>query len=191
MRTGAQVKNLLVQHEKEALLAGFEDYMQNKLELKDIDVLMETHGVKLNEIISGRSKAVGTDAMRKGAEFLEEYLAKNPGAVKTSSGMVYHETATGTGPSPTDLNTVTTHYHGTFIDGTVFDSSVERGEPISFELKKVIKGWQEGITMMKAGGKATLIVPSSLGYGDEGSPPIIGPGSTLIFEVELLDVKQE
>lgn len=80
------------------------------------------------------------------------------------------------------------HYHGTLTDGTVFDSSVQRGEPIKFPLRNVIKGWQEGVAMMKVGGKATLVVPPEIGYGDSGSPPVIAPGATLVFEVELIDV---
>jgi FKBP-type peptidyl-prolyl cis-trans isomerase len=80
------------------------------------------------------------------------------------------------------------HYHGTLIDGTVFDSSVERGEPIKFPLRNVIKGWQEGLALMRKGGKATLVMSSELAYGDNGSPPVIAPGATLVFDVELLEI---
>jgi FKBP-type peptidyl-prolyl cis-trans isomerase FkpA len=85
-------------------------------------------------------------------------------------------------------STVEVHYHGTLIDGTVFDSSVNRGEPIKFPLSNVIRGWQEGVAMMKTGGKATLVIPPEIAYGDSGSPPVIAPGATLIFEIELLNV---
>jgi FKBP-type peptidyl-prolyl cis-trans isomerase FkpA/FKBP-type peptidyl-prolyl cis-trans isomerase FklB len=81
------------------------------------------------------------------------------------------------------------HYHGTLIDGTVFDSSVQRGEPIKFPLRNVIKGWQEGVSMMKVGGKATLVVPAEIAYGSQGAPPMIAPGATLVFDVELLEVE--
>lgn len=80
------------------------------------------------------------------------------------------------------------HYHGTTVDGTVFDSSVDRGESIKFPLKNVIAGWQEGVAKMKVGGKATLICPSEIAYGESGSPPVILPGATLVFEVELINV---
>lgn len=80
------------------------------------------------------------------------------------------------------------HYHGTTVDGEVFDSSVNRGEPIKFPLKNVIAGWQEGVAKMKVGGKATLICPSEIAYGESGSPPVIQPGATLVFEVELINV---
>ena len=89
---------------------------------------------------------------------------------------------------PTLDSTVVVHYHGTLIDGTVFDSSVNRGEPIKFPLRNVIKGWQEGVAMMKTGGKATLVLPAEIAYGDTGSPPVIAPGATLVFDVELIEV---
>jgi FKBP-type peptidyl-prolyl cis-trans isomerase len=95
----------------------------------------------------------------------------------------------GTGASPTLTSTVEVHYHGTLTDGTVFDSSVDRGQTISLPLNGVIKGWQEGVAMMKEGGKATLVVPSDLAYGDQGSGEVIPPGATLKFEVELFKVE--
>ena len=94
----------------------------------------------------------------------------------------------GTGASPSTSNTVEVHYHGTLTDGTVFDSSVERGQTIVFPLGGVIKGWQEGLKLMKEGGKATLVIPSDLAYGDSGSGDVIPPGATLKFEVELFKV---
>ena len=103
--------------------------------------------------------------------------------------MVFHETGIVTpGPKPGPTSKVTVHYHGTLTDGTVFDSSKQRGEPITFPLNGVIKGWQEGVSMLSKGGKATLVIPSDLAYGDQGSPPVIPPGATLVFDVELIEV---
>jgi FKBP-type peptidyl-prolyl cis-trans isomerase len=94
----------------------------------------------------------------------------------------------GTGKQPTLQNTVEVHYHGTLPDGTVFDSSVDRGQTISFALGAVIKGWQEGLALMKEGGKAAILCPSDIAYGDQGSGDVIPPGATLKFEVELFKV---
>ncbi len=102
--------------------------------------------------------------------------------------MVYVELEKGSGPSPTASDKVKAHYHGTLIDGTVFDSSVDRGEPVIFPLTAVIACWTEGLQKMAVGGKAKLICPSDIAYGDSGRPPAIPPGATLIFEVELLEI---
>lgn len=96
---------------------------------------------------------------------------------------------TGTGPKPTETDTVVTHYHGTLIDGTVFDSSVDRGEPAEFPVGAVIKGWTEALQMMNVGSKWKLFVPPAMAYGDRAAGPQIGPNSTLIFEVELISIK--
>ena len=117
-----------------------------------------------------------------------DFLKANEGATQTDRGLVYLETKEGDGKSPTLENTVEVHYHGTLPDGTVFDSSVQRGQTISFPLNGVIKGWQEGLQLMKEGGKATLLCPSDLAYGDAGSGDLIQPGATLQFEVELIAV---
>lgn len=123
-----------------------------------------------------------------GAEFLATN-GKKPGVVSMSNGMQYEVIVAGTGTlKPTLANTVKCHYHGTLIDGTVFDSSVQRGEPISFPLNGVIKGWQDAVQLMTIGSKWKLFIPSELAYGDRSAGPFIGPGSTLIFEVELLGI---
>jgi FKBP-type peptidyl-prolyl cis-trans isomerase FkpA len=145
-------------------------------------------GPGLNEILQSRASAGLVKEKEKGSDFMTRYLLGNPRAVKTASGLVYNEVIAGIGAKPTDASTVLVHYHGTLTDGTVFDSSVQRGEPIQFPLRNVIKGWQEGVAMMSVGGKATLVVPSDLAYGDNGSPPVIPPGATLIFEVELIKI---
>lgn len=121
----------------------------------------------------------------------EAYLAKaatEKGAVKTESGMIYLEMKPGTGDSPKATDRVKVHYHGTLRDGTVFDSSVDRGQPATFPLNGVIKCWTEGVQKMKVGGKSKLVCPSDIAYGDRGAPPKIKPGAALTFEVELLEI---
>jgi len=94
----------------------------------------------------------------------------------------------GTGPTPKPSDTVKVHYHGTLTDGTVFDSSVQRGQPATFQLSGIIPCWKEGLQLMKVGGKSRLVCPPELAYGDRGAPPRIKPGATLVFEVELLEI---
>ena len=115
--------------------------------------------------------------------------AKKAGVKTTASGLQYVVTKEGTGKQPAATSIVKVHYTGKLVDGTVFDSSVERGEPIEFPLNQVIPGWTEGLQLMKEGGKATLYIPSKLGYGEQGVPGTIPPHSTLIFDVELIEVK--
>ncbi|MDN3681184.1 FKBP-type peptidyl-prolyl cis-trans isomerase [Vibrio tapetis subsp. quintayensis] len=123
----------------------------------------------------------------QGQEFLAQN-AKNEGIVVTESGLQYQVIQEGTGTEhPTLDSKVTVHYHGTLINGEVFDSSVDRGEPIAFGLKQVIKGWQEGVQLMVVGQKIRLFVPSTLGYGKNGSGPI-PPATVLIFDIELLAI---
>lgn len=111
--------------------------------------------------------------------------------MKTSSGLEYIEVQAGTGAQAAAGKTVSVHYTGKFQDGRVFDSSISRGQPISFKLGvgQVIKGWDEGIALMKVGGKAQLIIPPQLGYGERGAGGVIPPNATLVFDVELVDVK--
>ena len=156
--------------------------------MDDEFTILENYGNKLNEILSGRIREVKKGEQQKTDQFLEQYLMSNPGAIRTKSGLIYNEVLPGTGASPTVKSSVEVHYHGSLMNGKVFDSSVERGEPASFPLANVIQGWQEGIPLMKEGGKATIIIPPQLAYGDRGSPPVIPPGATLQFDVELIRV---
>jgi len=109
-------------------------------------------------------------------------------AVTTDSGLVITEITPGTGPSPEASDVVVVHYHGTLEDGTVFDSSVERGEPARFPLSRVIPCWTEGVQQMRVGGKSRLVCPPAIAYGARGAPPRIPPNATLTFEVELLEI---
>lgn len=125
--------------------------------------------------------------LKAGEKFLEEN-GKKPGVVVLASGLQYEILTEGTGPKPTAKDKVTCHYHGTLIDGTVFDSSVRRGQPATFPLNMVIKGWTEGLQLMTVGSKWKFFIPPHLGYGDRQVSAQIGPNSTLIFDVELLDI---
>ena len=123
----------------------------------------------------------------------EEFLAANknkPGVVTLPSGLQYMVIKEGNGPKPGPTDKVKVHYHGTLIDGRVFDSSVDRGQPIELAVNGVIPGWTEALQLMSVGSKWKLFIPSNLAYGDQQAGPLITPGSTLIFEVELLDVKK-
>src|SRR5688572_24561851 len=123
--------------------------------------------------------------IKAGQEFLAAN-AKKPGVVSLPSGLQYEIMKEGSGPKPTATSKVTCHYHGTLIDGTVFDSSVKRGQPASFPLNMVIKGWTEGLQLMPVGSKWRFFIPPQLGYGDRQVSAQIGSNSTLIFEVELI-----
>jgi len=123
----------------------------------------------------------------EGTKFLAEN-GKKDGIKTTDSGLQYEVIKAGEGDKPAATDTVTVHYHGTLIDGTVFDSSVDRGEPTSFPLNRVIPGWTEGVQLMPLGSKYRFYIPSDLAYGERGSPPTIKPHSALIFEVELLKI---
>jgi FKBP-type peptidyl-prolyl cis-trans isomerase len=148
---------------------------------------LETWGPKIQEFATTRATATAQKEKQASQSFLEKAAAE-PGARKTDSGLVYKETAAGTGEPPSATAKVKVHYHGTLADGTVFDSSVKRGEPMTFPLNGVIKCWTEGLQLMKPGGKAKLTCPSDLAYGDRGSPPSIKPGAALVFEVELIEI---
>lgn len=120
----------------------------------------------------------------------QEFLAANknrPGVTELPSGLQYEVITEGTGSKPSASNKVTCHYHGTLIDGTVFDSSVRRGQPATFPLNMVIKGWTEGLQLMPKGSKWRFFIPPHLGYGERQVSAQIGPNSTLIFEVELIE----
>jgi FKBP-type peptidyl-prolyl cis-trans isomerase FklB len=125
--------------------------------------------------------------LKAGQEFLEQNSRK-PGVISLPDGLQYEVLKEGSGQKPVASSTVTCHYHGTLIDGTVFDSSVQRGQPASFPLNRVIKGWTIGLPFMTVGSKYRFFIPPHLGYGDKQVSAQIGPNSTLIFEVELLGI---
>jgi FKBP-type peptidyl-prolyl cis-trans isomerase FkpA len=144
---------------------------------------------KIQELHTARAAVVAAAEKKSGEAFLAK-AAGEPGAKKLDSGIVIVTLTPGTGPSPKATDKVKVHYHGTLVDGTVFDSSVQRGQPATFPLNGVIKCWTEGLQQMKVGGKSRLVCPPDVAYGDRGAPPRIKPGATLVFEVELLEIVQ-
>jgi FKBP-type peptidyl-prolyl cis-trans isomerase len=137
-----------------------------------------------------KQKAKNSVSKDKGDKFLAEN-GKKKGVTTTKSGLQYEVIKEGTGAKPAVTDTVKVHYHGTLIDGKVFDSSVERGEPVSFPLQQVIKGWTEGLQLMPVGSKWRFFIPSDLAYGEDSPSPDIGPNETLIFDVELLGIVKD
>lgn len=151
---------------------------------------IQAYSSKVNTMLKTRMASATVTIKEQGKKYIADYLKKNANAKQTKSGLVYEVLKEGSGKTPKATDTVEVHYHGTLINGTVFDSSVERNKKIEFPLNRVIKGWTEGLQLVKEGGKIKLIIPSELAYGDNGSPPTIPGGSTLIFEVELFKVKK-
>lgn len=179
-----QLKQLnLTEEELKSVKAGLEDGSLNRKPR----IEMETYGPKLQEWVQGRLAKAAETEKSAGAEFVKK-LASEKDVIKTESGVLVQPIKEGSGATPKPTDTVTVHYKGTLVDGTVFDSSVERGQPVTIPLNGVIKCWVEGLQKIKVGGKAKLVCPPDTAYGDRGSPPAIKPGATLVFEVELLDI---
>lgn len=144
----------------------------------------------LNTYFAEQQAKKGKEAIERGQKFLAENK-KRKGVVELPSGLQYEILKAGTGPKPTKEDKVTTHYHGTTIDGKVFDSSVERGQPAQFGCNQVIAGWTEALQLMPLGSKWKLFIPSNLAYGERGAGGNIGPNETLVFDVELISIDKE
>ena len=172
--------------ELEMVKAGLADGVLGRPRKADPRAYME----RIQQLRTTRAAVVAAAEKKAGDAFLAKAAAA-PGAKKTESGMVITTVTAGTGPSPKATDKVKVHYHGTLTDGSVFDSSVQRGQPATFPLNGVIKCWTEGVQQIKVGGKSRLICPSELAYGERGAPPRLKPGATLIFEVELLEIVGE
>jgi len=166
------------------VLQGLEDAASGKKLVVDLD----QQRPKIQALAQARATATAA-AEKKAAEPFLAKAAAEKGAKKTESGVIIVEMKPGTGPTPKIDDKVKVHYHGTLMDGTVFDSSVQRGEPVTFPLRGVIPCWTGGLQLMKVGEKAKLTCPSETAYGDRGAPPKIKPGATLVFEVELLGIE--
>ncbi len=174
----------MTEAELEAVKAGMIDGVLHH----DLKVKMEDYGPKIGALAHDRAAAGAAAEKASGTAYLDKAAAE-PGAVKVPTGFVIQEMKPGTGPSPKPTDKVKVHYKGTLIDGTVFDSSLDRGEPVVFPLDHVYPCWTQALQMMKVGGKSRLVCPSDLAAGDRGSPPRIKPGATLVFEVELIGIE--
>jgi FKBP-type peptidyl-prolyl cis-trans isomerase len=153
-------------------------------------VAVETYGPKVQELQTARMNATAAREKVAGKAYLDKAAAE-AGATRTASGIVITTLKAGTGATPLATDQVKVHYEGKLVDGTVFDSSVQRGEPATFPLNGVIKCWTESVQLLKVGGKSRVVCPSDLAYGDRGAPPRIPGGAVLVFEIELLDIVKE
>ncbi len=192
MDIGNKVKQFEASLDREALVDGLLDALSEReprLSPEEVNQLVRELLVKA-QVENDRRRAEQAETnMQEGEEFLAENKAKD-GVVETASGLQYIVLAQGEGPSPVAADRVTVHYEGKLLDGKVFDSSYERGEPAEFLLSAVISGWTEGVQLMKVGSKYRFFVPSELGYGVRGAGQDIGPNATLIFEVELISIER-
>lgn len=171
----------------DSLMAGVRDSLGGKKPLLSETEVREVLTAWQNAVVE-KQKAMGAKNQEAGDKFLADNKKKD-GVKTTGSGLQYKSLKEGSGPSPKATDTVTVNYRGTLIDGTEFDSSFKRNEPATFPLNGVIKGWTEGLQLMKKGSKYQFYIPSALAYGERSPMSKIPPNSTLIFEVELLDVK--
>jgi FKBP-type peptidyl-prolyl cis-trans isomerase FklB len=173
-----------------AIIAGLQESVGGA-ELKMTQADMEAAIQAFSALQQEKANAQMAAQSQAGVDFLAQNGTK-PGVMTTASGLQYSvvaDAADASAAMPKETDTVSVHYTGTLIDGTVFDSSVERNEPATFPLNGVIPGWTEGLQLMKVGSKYRFVIPSALAYGEAGAPPVIPPNSTLIFDVELLSIE--
>ena len=173
----------LSESEKQILQTGFADGMEKR----DPQVDTDRYGRMAEGMFTRRNADLAKEESEAAEAFLAEAAAAE-GAQRSDSGLVMVVLSPGEGPSPAPTDRVRVHYHGTLRDGTVFDSSVVRGEPVVFPLNRVIPCWTEALQKMKTGEKSRIVCPAEIAYGDQGAPPLIKPGATLSFEGELLVV---
>lgn len=183
----AQVPNL----DAKSYNKGFQDAYAKKdpsIKEEDMKTILMAYEQKIRKEMEEKQQKAAADAVSKGAAYLAEN-AKKPNVKTTASGLQYEVIKEGTGAKPTATSTVKVHYEGKLVDGTVFDSSIKRGEPVSFPLNQVIPGWTEGVQLMSVGSKYRFVIPANIAYGEQGGGPI-PPNSVLTFEVELLEIVQ-
>ena len=171
----------------EAYLAGVEDSIAGA-DSQVPEAQAQSAMTALRDAVVGKQEEAQAAQTQK-ADAYRQAFAQEEGVTTTDSGLMYKVLVAGDGAKPALTDTVTTHYEGTLIDGTVFDSSVQRGQPASFRVDGVIKGWTEALQQMPVGSKWKLVIPPDLAYGSRGAGPQIGPNETLVFEVELLSIQ--
>ncbi|WP_263063872.1 FKBP-type peptidyl-prolyl cis-trans isomerase [Dickeya dadantii] len=184
-------EKLGIKLDKQQLIQGVQDAFADKSKLSDeeIEKTLQSFEGRVKEAAQAKMQQDAKDNADKGAKFRDAFV-KEKGVKKTESGLLYQVEKEGTGAAPKDSDTVVVNYKGTLVDGSEFDNSYKRGEPLSFRLDGVIPGWTEGLKHVKKGGKIKLVIPPALAYGEAGVPGIPA-NSTLVFEVELLDIKSD
>jgi FKBP-type peptidyl-prolyl cis-trans isomerase len=190
LNLGKSLKTNDIQANIDLIVRGLRDGLGGGAALltdEEMQTTMQTLQTQVTAQQEAKRKAAGEKNKAEGEAFLAKNKAK-PGVKTTASGLQYEVMSEGTGPTPKPTDSVTVNYKGTLMDGTVFDSSYDRKEPVTFVLNQVIPGWTEGVQLMKVGSKYKFYIPSALGYGDRGAGNTIGPNSPLIFEVELLSI---
>jgi FKBP-type peptidyl-prolyl cis-trans isomerase len=188
---GANLKKQGVDVDPKAFAAGLADALAGKLQMTDAEIKEAMNSARTQLIAKQQAKAQADAAVNgKAGEAFLAANAKKEGVKTTASGLEYKVLKTGTGKTPGPKDTVKVHYQGTLPDGTVFDSSIARGEPVTFQVDGVIPGWTEALQLMKVGDKYQLVIPPKLAYGAAGAGDKIGPNQVLIFEVELIDIEK-
>jgi FKBP-type peptidyl-prolyl cis-trans isomerase FklB len=186
-QVGMDFKRKGLDLDTEAVVQAIRDAQEGKKPKLDQQQMQQAMN-NYKEALAAKRKEIADTNLKLSKAFLDQNKTKK-GVKVTASGLQYEVLKAGSGTKPKASDTVEVHYHGTLIDGRVFDSSVNRGQTVSFPVSGVIKGWQEALQMMKKGAKWRVAIPPDLAYGPVGSPPVIAPNMALVFEIELIDIK--